>query len=81
MHRTLTAIAAATWVAACASLAFASTATVTLKDKKGDGDKGSVDIRSASVSYNGTTVKHTIRAAKARDRAAARSPTRSSRRS
>src|SRR4051794_30644833 len=65
MRKVLTVITATVAVAACASLAFAATVTVTLKDKKGDGNNVSGDLRSASVSYDGKTLKHTIRAAKA----------------
>lgn len=65
MRKVLVVIAAAVAVAACASLAFAASVTVTLKDKKGDGNNLSGDLRSASVRYDGKTLTHTIRAAKA----------------
>jgi hypothetical protein len=47
-------------VAVCASVAWASTVTVKLTDPKGGGKPPAPDIRSASVSYDGTTLKHTI---------------------
>jgi hypothetical protein len=65
MRRVLTVIAAAVVGAACASLAFAATVTVTLKDRKGDGNNVSGDLRSASARYDGKTLTHTIREAKA----------------
>src|SRR5689334_12253059 len=65
MRKVLVVFAAAVAVAACASLAFAASVTVTLKDKKGDGNNVSGDLRSASVRYDGKTLTHTIRAAKA----------------
>ena len=65
MRKALIVIAAAVAVAACASLAFAASVTVTLKDKKGDGNQISGDLRSASVRYDGRTLTHTIREAKA----------------
>jgi hypothetical protein len=65
VRRASTVIAIGVAVAACASVAFAATVTVTLKDKKGDGNNLSGDLRSASVRYNGKTLKHTIREARA----------------
>jgi hypothetical protein len=44
-------------VAVCASMAWAG--TVKLTDRKGDAKFGP-DLKSASVSFNGTTLKHTI---------------------
>ncbi len=64
MRKALTLISATVAVAACASLAFAASVTVTLKDKKGDGNAVSGDLRSASVRYDGKTLTHTVREAK-----------------
>ena len=46
-------------VAVCAGVAWAATRTVKLTDRKGDNKIG-VDLRAASVTYNGTTVRHLI---------------------
>jgi hypothetical protein len=46
-------------VAVCAGVAWAASRTVKLTDGKGDAKIG-VDLRAASVTYNGTTVRHLI---------------------
>jgi hypothetical protein len=46
-------------VAACAGVAWAASRTVKLTDRKGDAKIGA-DLRAASVTYNGTTVRHLI---------------------
>jgi hypothetical protein len=58
MTRSAAVVAAAMF----ASTALAASVSVTLNDTKGDGP---LDIRSASVSYDGKLLKHTIRASKA----------------
>jgi hypothetical protein len=60
MRGLVTLVAAATTVSV--SVALAATTTVTLKDTKGDGSP--IDLRSASVRYNGKQVRHVITAGK-----------------